>query len=374
MFMSRNPHGHRGSGAIRIGIAGVAAAVASLALLSPASSSANGASPGSWQFVPAQSFTDAQSTTTGTAYQTAVRAPINADGSSTFTAKRGVIPVQFDLLSATTTTVTTTRTYDPPVWQSIWSDNGSNSDPTNDWSGAFFSPADSAPLTFNDVAILSATYAFTEGNCRGGSLRWTINVTHNGESQNVHVYYGTPNGPNQGCSAGDPAGSGSGLNLIELGVPERFEIQGFGAPVYTTYEAVAAIVGSDPVNWVGLILDSGWGGDQRANISDVTVNTSTFVPLTSEAMNPVTTTGDFAKTCDLPEASLQWAMDDGTAAATVNEALSVQPKDTNGIFRQVDCKYIYNLDVSTLRGTGTYNVYANIGGVNVPEPARFDLK
>jgi hypothetical protein len=45
----------------------------------------------------------------------------------------------------------------------------------------------------------------------------------------------------------------------------------------------------------------------------------------------------------------------------------------------VDCKYIYNLDVSSLdpslatRG-GTYRVYARIDGTTVNNPARFDLR
>lgn len=378
MFISRNRRGHRDARAIRIGIAGVAAAVVSLGVMPPASTSANGASPGSWEFTPAQTYTDEASTTSGAVvYQTAVRAPINTDGTSTFTAKRGVIPVQFDLLTATGSTVTTTRTYNPPVWESIWSNN--DDDPpvmSDNYSAAVFTPAATSPLTFNDVTNLSASYAFTLGDCHGGSLRWTINVTHfdvvlqKSVSQNVHVYYGEPGGV-QSCTG---AASGSGQNLIAVGAPNRFEIQGAGAPVYTTFAAVQAVVGSDPVNWVGLILDSGWGGDQKADISDVTVNTSTFVPLTSEVISTVTTPGEFAKTCTLPEATLEWAKDDGTAVATVNEALSVQPKDTDGIFRQVDCKYIYNLDVSSLRGTGTYRVYANIGGVNVLDPAQFDLK
>ena len=367
MFNSHILRGHSTARAVRGGVVAFAALVP-LGLMAPASSSANGASPGSWEFIPAQTYSDSSSSpVTQTVYKTAVRAPINADGSSTFAAKRGVVPVQFDLLAATATTTTTTRTYDPPVWQSIWSDGTAQ---PNDWSGAYFTPAATSPLTFDDIANLSAIYDFTLGDCHGGSLRWTVNVTHNGVSQNVHVYYGDPGGV-QSCTG---AASGSGQNLIATGSANRFEIQGAGAPVYTTYADVAAVVGSDPVNWVGLILDSGWGGDQKANISDVTVNASTFVPLTSMVMSTDTTVGEFAKTCTLPDAGLQWAKGDGTAAAAVNEAVSVQPKDTDGIFRQVDCKYIYNLDVSSLDGSGTYYVYANIAGVNVPDPAKFDLK
>jgi hypothetical protein len=40
----------------------------------------------------------------------------------------------------------------------------------------------------------------------------------------------------------------------------------------------------------------------------------------------------------------------------------------------VDCKYIYNLDVTSLSGQGTYTVWVLIGGVYLQVPATFDLK
>ena len=219
------------------------------------------------------------------------------------------------------------------------------------------------------MSNLSATYAFTEGDCYGGSLRWTIR-TNNG---NVHAYYGTPNGPDQSCSG---AASGSGQNLITTGfTPDRFEVQGAGAPVYTTYSAVEALVGGDAaVSSISLILDSGWRSTQRADISNVTVNDNTWVPKTSEVISTTTTPSAFAKTCALPSALLRWSKDDNSPSGAINEAESIQPKDTGLAFRQVDCKYIYNLDVSSLNGQGTYRVYANIGGSNLADPATFDLR
>lgn len=360
------PGAPTGSRKIRIGMAAAAAALLPLGLLLPASTAAAATTAGSWKFYPAQSYQDSTSTTTETAYQAAVRAPINADGSSNFPARRGVIPVQFDLLSGTNSTTTVTRTYDPPVWQSIGSNNPA--DTSDDYTVATFTP--STNLTFKTVTNLSATYAFTLGDCHGGSLRWTINVTHNGVSQNVYVYYGDPGGV-QSCTG---AASGSGQNLISTGATNRFEIQGAGAPVYQTYADVQAVVGDDHVNWVGLMLDSGWGGDQKVDVSNVTVNDNTFVPKTSEIISTVTTPGTFTKTCDLPQAALRWAKNDATPTGAINEAESVQPKDTGEYYRQVDCKYIYNLDVSGLTGTGTYSVWANIGGTNVPQRAVFDLR
>lgn len=349
---------------IRIGTAATGAALLAGGLLLPATATASSPTLGDWEIYPAQTYQDSSSTTTETAYQTAVRPPINADGSSNFPAKRGVIPVQFDLLAGTNTITRTTRTYDPPVWQSI----GSNTDTADDYSYATFKPSTS--LTFNDVTNLSAKYAFTLGDCHGGSLRWTINVTHNGNSQNVHVYYGDPNGV-QSCIG---AASGSEQNLMTTGFTNRFEIQGAGAPVYQPKADVAAVVGTDSVNWVALILDSGWGGDQKADISAITVNDNVFAPKTSEDLGTVTTPGTFTKTCDLPQAGLKWAEDDATPTGAVNEAESIQPKDTGLYYRQVDCKYIYNLDVSSLSGSGSYHVWANVGGKNVPSPAVFDLR
>ena len=356
------------SRAFRIGALGVAATLLPLGVALAPAHSTEAATPGSWTFYPGQPYTDSTSSAPGsTVYKTAVRAPVNADGTSNFVAKRGVIPIQFDGLAAPSTVVTTTRTYDPPVWQSI----GSTPDDTSD-DVTFATLTPSTSLTFDDVTDVHATYEFTAGDCFGGSLRWTINVTHEGVATNVYVYYGTPNGPDQTCSDGR---SGSGDNLIVTGVtPDRFEVVGLTVPMYTTYEAAQAIVGGDHVNWVSLGLDSGWKADQRANVSDVTVNGNTWVPKTSEVISTDTTPGTFAKTCDLPPASLTWSKNGSTVSGAVNEATSIQPSDDGSLYRQVDCKYIYNLSVSSLAGVGSYAVYAHIGGTDVPEPARFDLR
>jgi hypothetical protein len=295
-----------------------------------------------------------------------VRPPINADGSSNWPAKRGVIPVQFDLLAAPTTTTTTTRTYNPPVWESL------NSPFTWSAAGLTLSPT----LTFNQITNLSATYLFTTGDCYGGSLRWDVYVIHNGVPQVVEVYYGTPGGSgDHGCSG---TNSGSTQNLITTGItPDRFEmLGGWGVgPEYTTYaDAVASTNGgTDVVTGVQLTLDSGWLSDQKANVSNVTVNDNTWVPKTTEDTTS-TVTGDFAKTCVLPNAEIRWAKNDGTPTGGINEDFSVQPKDTGQFYRQVDCKYIYNLDVSKLSGPGTYTVWVLIGGVYLQVPATFDLR
>jgi hypothetical protein len=131
---------------------------------------------------------------------------------------------------------------------------------------------------------------------------------------------------------------------------------------------------TDIVVAVQLTLDSGWKSDQRANVSNVTVNDNTWVPKTTETTSTTTVDGPYAKTCTLPAAELRWAKNDATPDGAINEAESIQPKDTGQFYRQVDCKYIYNLDVTSLSGQGTYTVWVLIGGVYLQVPATFDLK
>jgi hypothetical protein len=306
-----------------------------------------------------------------------VRPPINADGTSNFPARRGVIPVQFNLLAAPTTTTTTTKTYDPPVWQSLQSD-GSVSYATFCLVPLCTSPGS---LTFSQITNLSADYLFTTGDCRAGSLRWTIYVQHGSSVESIHVYYGNPNGvpdpPGQSCSG---LFSESGQNLISSpsAPPNRFEMQGgWGVgPLYTTYADALASTngGTDLVVGAQLTLDSGFAGDQRANVSNVTVNDNTWIPKTTETTTTTTVDGSYAGTCTLPAAELRWAKNDATPEGAINEAESIQPRDAGQFYRQVDCKYIYNLDVSSLNGQGTYTVWVRIGGVNINVPATFDLR
>ena len=343
--------------------AAVVAAVAAFAI----PSSATAVTPiGTWELIPAQSDTVG---TPVPSYKTAVRQPINADGSSVFGAKRGVVPVQFDVISGTATP----HTIGPVVFESIKNGNDPTTSSTGPyaWSALVFTP--STAMTFNDVTSLVSHYQFTTGDCYVGSLRWTIDITHNGVEKQIHAYYGTPNGPDQGCSGN---ASGSGDNLVTTGItPDRFEFQGAGSPVYTTYDAVKALAndGTDTVNWIGLILESGWLADQVINPATLTasVNGDDWV---RETAGTTYTYSDLAPTCDIPQAKIVVTKTDGDNPGAVDESNSVQPKDTGLYFRNVDCKLIYNLDVSTLRGTGSYTVGADFGLGAVLDPAIFGLK
>jgi hypothetical protein len=72
-------------------------------------------------------------------------------------------------------------------------------------------------------------------------------------------------------------------------------------------------------------------------------------------------------------ASIKITKVDGSPSGDVNEPLTIQPQDNNGIFRIVDCKYMYNLATSSLSGVGTYTVKATIGSTTFTV-ATFDLK
>ena len=317
---------------------------------------------GTWTAYPGQS----------TVFQSSVQQPINTDGSSNFKANgKAVIPVKFGLAQGTGAF----------VFESIHSDNttvndgggtcgtGAGADHANDCAFLSFTP--STTVTFNDIKQLSAVYSFTLGDCHGGSLRWSIRTS---PTQSVFIYYGNPpafgNGGVEGCT---PSSSGgvdqSGTNLIGL-TDLRYDTSQYpGGTFYDTYAHAQLLVGTSAILRASLVLDSGWGGDQRLTLSTATFATAafsdTFVPSPSSPMT---------STCPTQEASIQITKTDGAPTGSVNEPVSVQPQDNDGIFRIVDCKYMYNLATSSLTGVGTYTVYVVINGVQAANPAVFDLK
>jgi len=301
---------------------------------------------GTWTFYPDQS----------TSYQTSVQQPINADGSSNFKSNgKAVIPVKFGLSSA----------LGPFVFESI----GSDTDTANDFSYVSFAP--SSTITFNDITELSSVYAFTLGDCHGGSLRWSVRTS---SSQAVFIYYGNPppfgNGGVGGCTPTSTGGvDQSGANLIGL-LDLRYDTSQYvGGTFYDTYVHAQALVGNTPILRASLVLDSGWGGDQRLTLTSATFKTAgftdTFVPAPPSPLSPV---------CPTQEATIKVTKTAGTASGDVNEPISIQPQDNNGLFRIVDCKYMYNLATSSLSGVGRYKVEVVINGMPAENPAFFDLR
>jgi hypothetical protein len=290
---------------------------------------------GTWTAYPGQSAT----------FQTSVQQPINTDGSSNFKANgKAVIPVKFGLAEG----------LGAFVFESIWSD----SDTANDFSFLSFTPI--GTVTFNDITQISAVYAFTLGNCHVGSLRWSVRVS---PTQSVFIYYGDyPNFTD--CTTN----SQSGTNMISL-TDLRYDTSQVGGTFYDDYAGAQALVGTMPIVRASLVLDSGWGGDQRLTLSSATFATDgftdTFVPSPPSAVTA---------SCPTQEATIRITKTDGVPLGDVNEPISIQPQDNNGVFRIVDCKYMYNLATSSLSGVGTYTVYAVINGQPALGPAVFDLK
>jgi hypothetical protein len=330
-------------------------------------------------------------------YNSQIRQPINPDNTSTWPAKRGVIPVQFNLTASpttetATTTTTTTAVTKIPSFQSI----GSDSDSNNDWSALTHVPP--AGTTVKDIENLSANFAYTDGGeSHGGSLRWQINLT-NGKA--INVYYGE--------TASWTGQSGSGVDLADA-TDDRIETMALNGVFYNTWEAVKADFGTLEVGSVALTVDSGWqnapNGDQRINLFSATVNGSTKALQNSyqgapDIIDPLypssttypawvpgpslvtTTTGAWVPgpagtpvQTNEPPAFIKVVKvnKDGTPIDTIEQLSSAQG-DTDGKFRQIDGKYMYNLKAETL-GSGNFYVYMVIDDVQVMNnPGVFELR
>ena len=316
---------------------------------------ASAATGGSWAAYPGQS----------TAYEAHIKPPIRADGTSVFSSKdsaKSVIPVQFALQSG----------LGPFVFESICSDNANcagSENSANDFSFLSFTP--SVPVSFNGLTNLTAVYTFTLGNCHGGSLRWSVWVDRNSDNIDndgrLFIYYGAFPNFTDCTSADSPLDTNqSGENMI--GKPDlRYDTSQWAAGTfYNTYTNATTLANDAPVKRASLVLDSGWAGDQRLTLGSATVNDNTFTP-------PPPTT--LRAACDLPPAEIRVTKSpDLPGEMLVPSPTSVQPADTNGQFRIVDCKYMYNLATSSLLSNGRYKVEVVINGEAVPEPAYFTLK
>jgi hypothetical protein len=312
--------------------AALLAVVTAIALMTGAAG-ASTTGIGNWEAYPGQAVS----------YETTVQQPINVDGTSNFKASgKAVIPVKFSLKQG----------LGAFVFESIASDTGTS----NDYSFLSFTP--STPLLFKDVTSLVADYTFTTGNCHGGSLRWSVRVS---ATQSVFIYYGgLPNFT-------DCTGLNSQTGLSMIGMSDlRYDTSQVGGTFYDTYAHAVELAGALPIVRASLVLDSGWGGDQRLTLASASVNGNTYTPDPGTALS---------STCSLPaNARIKVKKVSGSSSGDVNEPITIQPNDDNGVFRVVDCKLMYNLATSSLSGAGTYSVSVVIDGVEAANPAVFDLR
>ena len=297
-----------------------------------------------------------------------VRPPIKANGTSVFS-EGSVIPVKFKLLAGAGAF----------RFDSIWSNNFPEEGESvldDDFGSLTFAPAES--LIFNDLTNLTAEYAFTTGNCQGGSLRWAVtfdigndNDIPPGEGEpdptlndrSVFIYYGGyPSFTD--CTTG--VNDQSGVNMIGLS-DLRYDTSQLGGTFYDTYANAQALVGTMPVFEVSLVVDSGWMQDefgayqdQSIALESARVNDNAFVPVT----------GSPTATCDLPAAAITVVEDTNGPA----DPATAQFRLNDSLYRSTnDCTYGYNLVTSSLFGPGHYSVYVVIGNQAIPNPGQFTL-
>jgi hypothetical protein len=311
--------------------------------------------------------------TGSTSYFAEVQQPINSANTSNWSAKsKGGIPIMYKLFSQS----------GPAVFESIYSDNTTHLDPNNHgtcWSGAgadhdndcaFLGLVPSPGITFAQLTTLSTKYQFSLGNCHGGSLRWEVGIDMpSGPDGQLFIYYGDyPSFTD--CTTTNQ----SDLNMI--GQPDlRYDTTQFNGVFYNSYANTLALLGAGTVTYAEIVIDSGWGGDQRLTVSDTTVNDNVH------QWNPGGS-GTLTPTCNLPDAFIAVTKVDGVADGAINETtVYPQSADTSKQFRIIDCKYQYVLSIPSLNGAGTFDVEILIDGNPVdtsqtspPGEVRFDLK
>src|SRR6185369_623785 len=167
--------------------------------------------------------------------------------------------------------------------------------------------------------------------------------------------------------------SQSGTNMIGLS-DLRYDTSQVGGTFYDTYAHAVELVGTLSITRASLVIDSGWGGNQRLSVSNTTVNGNIYQFVSSGG-------GAFLPTCTLPAATLEVGKDAVVATGDVNEtAVQASLVDAGNAFRVVDCKYQFVLSIPSLQGSGTYEAQIWIDGIRVPTPSSpggkvtFDLK
>jgi hypothetical protein len=131
-------------------------------------------------------------------------------------------------------------------------------------------------LTFADIYRLSASYKIREGDCGGGSPRFSIGIDTDADGAadgDVFVYIG-PAPEFTGC----PADTWSSTGNLMKEADARFEISQFiqeNSSVYLTYEEASGLLADtahQPVVYILLVADGGWDEGQVVLVDSVQVN------------------------------------------------------------------------------------------------------
>jgi hypothetical protein len=144
--------------------------------------------------------------------------------------------------------------------------NTADADAANDASSVRV--VNSGVTTFSSLKTLGAQYNVTDDGCGGGSPRFQIAFG----DKNAFVYLGTP--PSfTGCTEGRWVGTGNLLRSSDA----RFDLSQLGGAQQSTYQQALALLTSQTVSGISLVVDSGWffgDKEQTVLVRNVRVNSS----------------------------------------------------------------------------------------------------
>lgn len=136
-------------------------------------------------------------------------------------------------------------------------------------------------LTLAQITQLSAEFNVTDDDCGGGSPRFVINY---GPNKNVVVYLG-PSPTFTGCAQNTWLSTG---NLVGTSDACRVDTSQVSPGTQcTTWAAAVTLMGSQTINSISFVVDSGWqpaDKEQTVQVRTVKINNDTF--LTTPAPKP----------------------------------------------------------------------------------------
>ena len=190
--------------------------------------------------------------------------------------------------------------------------NTGNTSATDD--ASWVSLAVPSGLTLSGITHLSTEFNVTDDDCGGGSPRFEIQIGSN----NMFVYLG-PSPSYTGCAQNTWTASG---NLVGTADACRVDTSKFpGGKVCSTWAEAVALLGSQTISAIRLMVDSGWffappkDQEQTVHVRNIRLNSTTVItPQEPKKDNP-------AQLCKAQRASL------GTAA--FNELWGTNANDRN---------------------------------------------
>jgi hypothetical protein len=168
--------------------------------------------------------------------------------------------------------------------------NTSNTETADDFSGVTLPLP--AGLTLAQITQLSAEFNVTNDDCAGASPRFQINY---GTNKNMFVYLG-PAPAFTGCAQETWLSSG---NLVGTADQCRVDTSQLSPGTQcSTWAAALALVGTQPITSISLVVDGSWAladKEQTILVRNVRLNDKTF--LAPEAPKPPKTKVNPAKLC-----------------------------------------------------------------------------